>query len=142
MLRARSFRVYTDNMKRIALALIMLVFAAAGFAQADTPSAPPQGQPGQHMGRGGEFAGLGLTEAQHAQIKAIRESYRPKIKAMVDSQDPEKREKVRELRHEMRSAVEAVLTPDQLAQFKARQHERGEHQGQRPPQAPEAFPSN
>jgi len=101
---------------------------------------------------GGEFGrDLNLTDAQKAQIKAIRQKYQPQNDALRAQAKPfmdaaraarqkgdsaafrSNLEKAHQLmqgasfRTQERAEIRAVLTPDQQAKFDAREKTRGEH---------------
>ena len=112
-------------------------------------------------GRGGEFGErfaqkLNLSEAQKQQIKDIQTQFRSENKAFFESARDTRRQireateagdtaraeqlkaaaqsqhaRMKELRDANRARIEAVLTPDQLAQWKALKAEREAKRGQR-----------
>lgn len=86
-------------------------------------------------------AELGLSDAQAAQIKAIRESYKPQMdalrtqaRALKDSgADRQARQPIREqmkaLHDQVKAEIETVLTPEQQAKFAELREQRGHGKG-------------
>ena len=84
---------------------------------------------GPGKGQGYLFAGIDLTDTQKTRIKAIHESYRPRMQAVRDSARVAKQDGVTNaadstfrLRHEalmtaQRAELRAVLTTEQQARF-------------------------
>ncbi|HYC62063.1 MAG TPA: Spy/CpxP family protein refolding chaperone [Thermoanaerobaculia bacterium] len=119
------------------------------------------GKGGKRGGRGGEFGAhfaqkLNLSEAQKQQIKDIQTQFRAENKAFFESARDTRRQireateagdtaratqlkataqsqhaRMKELRDAKRQRIEAVLTPDQRAQWQALQAEREAKRGQR-----------
>ncbi|MEJ0035108.1 MAG: periplasmic heavy metal sensor [Gammaproteobacteria bacterium] len=130
-------------MKRLNLALAVVLFTAQlAFAQQPPPGPPP---------RGGPMAGmmvrqLGLDDTQKAQVKRIldeqrtqHEAERKQFEATGQRRTPEEmRAMMRQHEQELTQALSGVLTPDQLAKFKAMQEERREHTRHGPPPPPPA----
>jgi Spy/CpxP family protein refolding chaperone len=145
-----------SSVRTLALGALMIV-GVAGVSAAQSTTTPPSPRAGTEMrGRrgpgGGEFGrDLNLTDAQKAQIKAIRQKYQPQNEALRAQAKPfmeaaraarqkgdsaafrSNMEKARQLtqgasfRTQERAEIRAVLTPDQQAKFDAREKARGEH---------------
>ena len=123
------------NIKQWLLIAGMAMGTLPATAQGDVGEVtrPPHGQRMEQM-----QADLGLTDAQVAQIKAIRERYRPERKAMREAElkDPALEARRKQMREEEQAAVKAVLTPDQQVRFeelRAARHAQG-HQPMSPEQ--------
>ena len=74
---------------------------------------------------------LGLTPAQSDQVAEINLAYAEKIKA-VKGQDLEKEAKrstVKSLKTDQKSAIKAVLTPEQITKFEAQKGRKGGKKG-------------
>lgn len=86
---------------------------------------------------------LGLSDAQVADIAAIKDSYKPQFEALREraqalkesGADREAMQPIREEKRALKDAVKAeiatVLTPDQLTQLEELKAERGERRGGR-----------
>lgn len=139
------------NTKWITMAAAVTLSATMAFA---APHDGRGGKFGGHRGRG-EFGPriakqLNLSEAQQAQIKDIRKSFREQNKAFfessretfrelraakeandqarIDALKPAldaNREKMQQLRAEEKAQILAILTPEQRAQYEALKAERG-----------------
>ena len=91
----------------------------------DGPGGPgmgaQQGPGGPDGQRAGGIERLDLSDEQQEAIKAIRESYKPQIEAILAERENLTRAEIKEqldaLREEIRGEVEAVLTAEQLAQL-------------------------
>jgi Spy/CpxP family protein refolding chaperone len=112
---------------RSPLAILLIVAVAAAFvataAIAADEKAPANGR-GQHEQWAKE---LGLTDKQQADIQAIIHDYTPKIQDIQKSTSltaDQKTAKVEELRKEMISKIEAILTPEQRAKAAKMLHPR------------------
>ena len=110
---------------RIAGLAIALCAASASLAAAQgrPDSAPPGGRRGGMMG-GRLLDGITLTDAQQAQLKAIREKYMPQMTALRDSlmstgapPDSAARAKMSGINTAYNEEVRAILTVDQRAIF-------------------------
>ena len=153
-----------STVRTLALGALMLV-GVAGVAAAQsttTPRARPDAgshERGDRRGSGGRegFArGLKLTDAQKAQIKAIRQKYQPQNAALRAQAKPfmeaaraarqkgdsaafrtnmEKAHQIMQggasIRAQERAEIRAILTPEQQAKFDAREkdHDKGGHKG-------------
>jgi Spy/CpxP family protein refolding chaperone len=142
-----------------------MIVGVAGVSAAQSTTTPPSraprsGQMQARRGGGGEFGrDLNLTDAQKAQIKAIRQKYQPQNEALRTQAKPfvdaaraarqkhdtasarSNMEKARQVMqggqsiHAQETAeIRAILTPEQQAKFDARQKamsERGKggHKG-------------
>ena len=146
-----------SSVRTLALGALMIV-GVAGVSAAQSAATPPSRAPrsGQMQGRRGggrEFGrDLNLTDAQKAQIKAIRQKYRPQNEALRAQAKPfldaaraarqkgdtaafrtniEKAHQVMQggqsIRAQEKAEIRAVLTPDQQAKFDAREKSKGEH---------------
>ena len=153
-----------SSVRTLALGALMIV-GVAGVSAAQSTTTPPSraprsGQMQARRGGGGEFGrDLNLTDAQKAQIKAIRLKYQPQNEALRTQAKPfidaaraarqkhdtasarSNMEKARQVMqggqsiHAQETAeIRAILTPEQQAKFDARQKamsERGKggHKG-------------
>jgi len=153
-----------SSVRTLALGALMIV-GVAGVSAAQSTTTPPSraprsGQMQARRGGGGEFGrDLNLTDAQKAQIKAIRQKYQPQNEALRTQAKPfiaaartarqkgdtasarSNMEKARQVMqggqsiHAQETAeIRAILTPEQQAKFDARQKamsERGKggHKG-------------
>ena len=116
-------------MKVIRIATLAAAFCvgitSAAAAQGTEP--PKQGQ--GEMGRGGGMGGMllkdiNLTDAQKAQVKAIREKYAPlqlelrkSVQAAGGPPDEATRTKMMDLQSKQAAEIRAVLSADQQATF-------------------------
>lgn len=110
--------------------------AATSLAQTPGPS-PAQAESGGCAGKkhhrhdgGGLFASLNLTPDQKAKINVLRADLRSKMETIRSNAAltaEQKKDQIRGLREANRTQVEAILTPDQLAQL---QKAKAEHKGQ------------
>ncbi|HMI56261.1 MAG TPA: Spy/CpxP family protein refolding chaperone [Gemmatimonadaceae bacterium] len=146
----------------------LMVFGVAGVSAAQSPTAPrtradsgyhrrgdrPDGQFRRGPGRGEFGRDLNLTDAQKAQIKAIRQKYQPQnearhaqAKPFIDAARAARQkgdtaafrsnmEKARQvmqsgqsIRAQETAEIRAVLTPDQRAKLDARKKAMGERRG-------------
>jgi Spy/CpxP family protein refolding chaperone len=112
---------------RIATLAAALCVGITSAAAAQGTEPPKQGQ--GEMGRGGGMGGMllkdiNLTDAQKAQVKAIREKYAPLLLELRKSAqatggppDEATRAKGADLRQKQAAEIRAILTADQQAQF-------------------------
>ena len=111
---------------RIATLAAALCVGITSAAAAQGTEPPQQGQ--GEMRRGGGMGGqllkdINLTDAQKAQVKAIREKYAPqqlelrKSAQAVGGADEATRAKIADLRQKQAAEIRAILTADQQAQF-------------------------
>jgi Spy/CpxP family protein refolding chaperone len=76
----------------------------------------------QRKGFGQMKTTLGLTDAQEAKLKASREGFHDKVKAIRSNSalsDEQKKEQVKALATERQESLKAILTPEQLEKMKA-----------------------
>ncbi len=117
-------------------ALIMLVALSILVLAAGTALA---GASEHEAGGPFQMRGFTLTEEQAAQIQAVRELFREQLQHIRDQvreictgdNRGAAAEEVSSLRHEIRSLIMAVLTPEQVEEFEARvgrmpRHRRGQ----------------
>jgi Spy/CpxP family protein refolding chaperone len=145
------------NSSKFAACLALVFAAGTALVRAETAddnnAPPPPPPPGHERGPGGRGGpsleklseSLGLTADQQAKIgplikqrmeagRAIREDTSLTREQMM--------EKMKANREEGAKEIEALLTPDQIAKFKALREEmrnrgpRGDHQGPPPPPPP------
>jgi len=112
---------------RIATLAAALCVGITSAAAAQGTEPPQQGQ--GEMRRGGGMGGLllkdiSLTDAQKAQVKAIREKYAPlqlelrkSVQATGSPPDEATRTKMIDLQSKQAAEIRAVLTADQQATF-------------------------
>jgi Spy/CpxP family protein refolding chaperone len=136
--------------RSIAIAGLALALAA-GSVQAQQPQ-PQGGERGQRQGemrgmRRGTmqpgralFRGITLTDAQQAQVKAIREKYRPQFQTLRDERrsgrdstgpNPERRARMQQLMLAQQQELRGVLTADQQRTFDANLKEMRERMAER-----------
>ena len=147
-----------STVRTLALCALMLVGVAGVSAAQSTATPRTRPDAGSYNRRGpGGREGFGrdlkLTDAQKAQIKAIREKYKPQNEALraqakpfTDAARAAKQkgdtaafrsniEKAHQLmqgasfRAQEKAEIRAVLTPDQQAKFDAREKSKGEGHG-------------
>jgi Spy/CpxP family protein refolding chaperone len=154
-----------STVRTLALGALMVVGVAGVSAAQSTASPSTRSHAGSdHRGHGGSarregFAReLNLTDAQKAQVKAIRDKYKPQNEALRAQAKPfvdaahaarqkgdtaafrtniEKAHQIRDgasFRAQERAEIRAVLTPEQQAKFDAREKSRaeGRHKGWEP----------
>jgi Spy/CpxP family protein refolding chaperone len=145
-----------SSVRTLALGALMIV-GVAGVSAAQSATTPPSraqrsGMQARRGGGGGEFGrDLNLTDAQKAQIKAIRQKYQPQNEALRAQAKPfmdaaraahqkgdtaaarsnmEKAHQVMQggqsFRTQENAEIRAILTPDQQAKFDARQKNMAE----------------
>jgi Spy/CpxP family protein refolding chaperone len=145
-----------SSVRTLALGALMIV-GVAGVSAAQSTTTPPtrgprSGQMQDRRGGGGEFGrDLNLTDAQKAQIKAIRQKYQPQNEALRAQAKPfmdaaraarqkgdtvgfrtniEKAHQVMQggqsFRTQENAEIRAILTPDQQAKWDARQKNMAE----------------
>jgi Spy/CpxP family protein refolding chaperone len=145
-----------SSVRTLALGALMIV-GVAGVSAAQSTTTPPtraprSGQMQARRGGGGEFGrDLNLTDAQKAQIKAIRQKYQPQNEALRTQAKPftdaaraarqkgdtaafrsnmEKAHQVMQggqsFRTQENAEIRAILTPDQQAKWDARQKNMAE----------------
>lgn len=105
---------------RVALATMLVAFAAPCFAQPQTKPQPTKIQPAitQAMGVGSveRVRDINLNEAQEAAIAGIRDEYAPRVEEAVDNLETVVKEEI--------DQVQGVLTPEQLKQLQGMKEER------------------
>ena len=146
-----------SSVRTLALGALMIV-GVAGVSAAQSATTPPSRGPrsGQMQGRRGPGGGgfgrdLNLTDAQKAQVKAIRQKYQPQNEALRTQAKPfmdaaraarqkgdsaaarSNMEKARQVmqggqsyRTQEMAKIRTILTPDQQAKFDARQKSMAE----------------
>ena len=114
---------------RIATLAAALCVGITSVAAAQGTEPPKQGQGQGAMRRGEGMGGLllkdiNLTDAQKAQVKAIREKYAPlqlelrkSVEATGGPPDEATRAKITDLRQKQAAEIRAILSADQQAQF-------------------------
>jgi Spy/CpxP family protein refolding chaperone len=114
---------------RIATLAAALCVGITSVAAAQGTEPPQQGQGQGEMRRGGGMGGMllkdiNLTDAQKAQVKAIREKYAPlqlelrkSIQATGGPPDEATRSKMMDLQSKQAAEIRAVLTADQQSTF-------------------------
>jgi Spy/CpxP family protein refolding chaperone len=138
----------------------LMLVGVAGVSAAQSTATPRRPEAGTYRrgapgGREGFGRDLSLTDAQKAQIKAIRQKYQPQNEALRAQVKPymdaahaarqkgdsaafrtnmEKAHQVMQaasFKTQERAEIRAILTPDQQAKFDAREKDRanGEHKG-------------
>ncbi len=148
-----------STVRTLALGALMLV-GVAGVSAAQSTATPRRPEAGSYRrgapgGREGFGRDLNLTDAQKAQIKAIRQKYQPQNEALRAQAKPymdaahaarqkgdsaafrtnmEKAHQVMQaasFKTQERAEIRAILTPDQQAKFDAHEKDRanGEHKG-------------
>ncbi|MDX1530992.1 MAG: hypothetical protein R3362_05660, partial [Rhodothermales bacterium] len=117
-----------------------------GAQQAELIAAAPDGWRGPRWtGRRAlprrALTGLGLSDAQRAALRSIREAYRPELRALRltarsgDGPFDAHRERFEALRAAFRADVDAVLTDEQRAALDAKRAARQERRGRHAPGA-------
>lgn len=104
--------------------------AIGGLFSTPSVNAAPD-EKGAQRGKAGKFAaGLGLTDAQKASLKSIRQSAKTRgqtIKANTALSPEQKREQSKALRADTKTKIAAILTPAQVQKMKElRQNRRGD----------------
>lgn len=129
-------------------ALALASTAATSLAQTPAPSpAACEGSSGKkHHEKGGKgpLASLNLTPDQKAKMDVLRADLRTKVGTINSNAalTPElKKEQIKGLRQANRTLIEAILTPDQLAQLKKAKTERKEHHKAGGEASPQASPA-
>ena len=129
-------------------ALALATSAANTMAQTPAPSPAQSGEcPGgkhhKHDGNG-PLAALNLTPDQKAKIDVLRADLHSKtetIRSNAALTPEQKKEQIKALREANRTQVEAILTPDQLAQLQKAKAEHKEHHKHGGDAAPQASPT-
>lgn len=115
-------------------ALSLTLFIAAANAQDNNK--PSRGDRGMHKGdmgmHQGAFQKLNLTETQKTQFKAIHEKQRAEMKSINDSKltAAERRSQMQQIHQKYQAQYEAILTPEQRAQFTQMHAQMGKGQWQ------------
>ncbi|MEI6178948.1 MAG: hypothetical protein WCS43_18795 [Verrucomicrobiota bacterium] len=129
-------------------ALALASTAATSLAQTPSPSpAACEGASGKkhhEKGGNGPLASLNLTPDQKAKMDVLRADLRTKVGTINSNAalTPEqKKEQIKGLHQANRTQVEAILTPDQLAQLKKAKTERKEHHKAGGEAGPQASPA-
>ena len=131
-------------------ALALASTAATSLAQTPAPSPAPSacerggGEKHHEHGGQGPLASLNLTPDQKAKIDVLRADLRAKQETINSNAalTPElKKEQVKALHEASRTQVEAILTPDQLAQLQKDKAEHGEHHKAGAEASPQASPT-
>lgn len=156
-----------SSVRALALGALMIVgVAGVSAAQSTTTPKPRSDSSYRHAPRaggemrarrgpgGGQFRDLNLTDAQKAQVKAIRQKYQPQNEALRTQAKPfmeaaraarksgdtvafrsnmDKARQIMEggksIRAQEQAEISAILTPDQRAKFDAHQKEMAERRG-------------
>jgi len=113
-----------------ATAVLSVGLCGTAFAQsAPAPAADPAPRSAR-AGRGhhdrGMYKQLNLTDDQKAQLKALRDSLKPRRDAVTNNanlSDAEKKDQLKALRTEFREKSLQVLTPEQREKLKAQRAE-------------------
>ena len=130
-------------------ALALATTAATTLAQTPAPSPAESaechgGKHNKHDGNG-IFASLNLTPDQKAKIDVLLADLRSKTETILSNAalTPEqKKEQIRGLREANRTKIDAILTPDQLAQLqKAKADHKGGHHKHGGEAVPQASPA-
>jgi Spy/CpxP family protein refolding chaperone len=120
---------------RIATLAAALCVGITSAAAAQGTEPPQQGQGQGEMRRGGGMGGMllkdiNLTDAQKAQVKAIREKYAPlqlelrkSVQATGGPPDEATRTKMTDLQNQQAAEIRAILTADQQKTFDHNLHE-------------------
>jgi len=111
-------------------------FGQSGGQEQGTPPAAAQPEPRMHEHGGDRFAGLNLTDDQKAQMKKIHEDAKAKadaVKADSSLSDADKRAKVKAIHHAAMKQAQALLTPEQRQELKAKMRERRGERSQTQP---------
>jgi len=128
-------------MKRLTLALSVMLLSASALAQ-QPPGPPPRGGPPVEL----LAKQLGLDDSQKSEVKRILEAERARheadraqFAASGQRPDPATMSTIMQQRDaELVQALSGVLTADQLAKFQALQAERRERMKNGPPGPPPA----
>ena len=118
---------------RIATLAAALCVGMTSVAAAQGTEPPQQGQ-GRGAGMGGMLLkDINLTDAQKAQVKAIREKYAPQqlelrksVQATGAPPDEATRTKIADLQNQQAAEIRAILTADQQKTFDHNLHEMKE----------------
>jgi len=131
-------------------AIALASTVATSLAQSPAPSPAPVGSEGcsgkkhhKHDG-GGLFASLNLTPDQKARIDVLRKDLRAKeetIRSNAALTPEQQNEQIRALRETNRTQIDALLTPDQLAEMQKAKAGRKEHRNHGGEAAPQASPA-
>jgi Spy/CpxP family protein refolding chaperone len=127
-------------------ALALASTAATSLAQTPSPAAceGASGKKNHEKGGKGRLASLNLTPDQKAKMDVLRADLRTRVGTINSNAalTPEqKKEQIKSLRQANRTQVEAILTPDQLAQLKKAKTERKEHHKAGGEASPQASPA-
>ncbi len=125
---------------RIASMAIALCVASASIAAAQRPdSGPPGGRRGGRMGPD-LLAGITLTDAQQAQVRAIREKYAPQRTEIMQAvrtsgmpPDSATMAKMRGITEAQTADIRAILTADQRKVLDKNVADERERMEKRPP---------
>jgi len=128
---------FAKSVLGVAGLLLAGTFAPSVFAQNMQEQAPPttQSAPGKHMHGEGEFANLGLSDDQKAQIKKIHMDAKAKadaVRADTSLSDADKQAKLKGIHRAAMIQARGVLTPDQRAQLKQEMQQRRAAKAQTP----------
>ncbi len=111
--------------------MLALALTAGAFAQTENktkPSDTKEWKMKDRKDRGDNMQNLNLTDAQKAQIKTLNEDFKNKMQALKQDNslsEEAKKQKRMEMMKEHRSQLEAVLTPEQRAQWQQDRKNKG-----------------
>ena len=119
----------------------LAIAGSAAFAQSDTPAQqpPPTAPGGRHgMSVDDQLARmtkeLNLTPDQATQIKPILTDRRQQMEALRQDQSTSQTDKMKSIRDDSNTKIEAVLNDTQKQQFAAMQAKQQQRMQQPPPQ--------
>jgi Spy/CpxP family protein refolding chaperone len=132
--------------------LTLIAVAALAMTSANTMAQTPApadsgatqgGKHSKHDGKG-PLAALNLTPDQKAKLAVLRTDFRSKadvIRSNTALTPEQKKEQIKALREANKTQVEAILTPEQLAQLQKLKAERKEHRKHGGDAAPQTSPA-
>lgn len=121
-----TLRLFTGAATAVlSVGLCGAVFAQAASAPAADP-APRAARAGRGQHARGMFKQLNLTSDQKTQLKALRDSLKPRRDAVMNNaglSETDRKEQLKALRNELRDKSLQVLTPEQREKLKAQRLE-------------------